>query len=293
MVIKTFGATGESHCFVKIAKTKEGGCVVRKAARLNVPKWSHLNPGDREGIYSTVTDDFRFPEHITSKTAINKQLNIQYRNHRYRLHKYFQSFESRQEALRQVPEGVSEEDWKWLVSYFENDEFKKISERNKQNRAKNDCYTTVGTKSLARVVEKKKRKEDVELSEIDMFELSRKSKKSGGLVNDKAKETLDKMRELQATTSMTSKEICEQELGYVPGHIRGRSATKKQAAEVERWRHEIEDSRKRADEAEKRAAEVTQQFTAQQELIKTLQQQQTETRSLYDELTNQLKDLRK
>lgn len=33
----------------------EGGCVVRKAARLNVPKWSHLNPGDREGIYSTVT----------------------------------------------------------------------------------------------------------------------------------------------------------------------------------------------------------------------------------------------
>ncbi|XP_027182716.1 uncharacterized protein LOC113781260 [Coffea eugenioides] len=126
-----------------------------------------------------------------------------------------------------------------------------------------------------------------------MFELSRKSKKSGGLVNDKAKETLDKMRELQATTSMTSKEICEQELGYVPGHIRGRSATKKQAAEVERWRHEIEDSRKRADEAEKRAAEVTQQFTAQQELIKTLQQQQTETRSLYDELANQLKDLRK
>nr|XP_027087916.1 uncharacterized protein LOC113709365 isoform X2 [Coffea arabica] len=169
----------------------------------------------------------------------------------------------------------------------------KISERNKQNRAKNDCYTTVGTKSLARVVEEKKRKEDVELSEIDMFELSRKSKKSGGLVNDKAKETLDKMRELQATTSMTSKEICEQELGYVPGHIRGRSATKKQAAEVERWRHEIEDSRKRADEAEKRAAEVTQQFTAQQELIKTLQQQQTETRSLYDELANQLKDLRK
>nr|XP_027109464.1 uncharacterized protein LOC113729359 [Coffea arabica] len=187
----------------------EGGCVVRKAARLNVPKWSHLNPGDREGIYSTVTDDFRFPEHITSKTAINRQLNTQYRNHRYRLHKYFQSFESRQEALRQVPEGVSEEDWKWLVSYFENDEFKKISERNKQNRAKNDCYTTVGTKSLARVVEEKKRKEDVELSEIDMFELSRKSKKSGGLVNDKAKETLDKMRELQATTSMTSKEICE------------------------------------------------------------------------------------
>ncbi|XP_027150480.1 uncharacterized protein LOC113774401 [Coffea eugenioides] len=155
----------------------EGGCVVRKAARLNVPKWSHLNPGDREGIYSTVTDDFRFSEHITSKTAINRQLNTQYRNHRYRLHKYFQSFESRQEALRQVPEGVSEEDWKWLVSYFENDEFKKISERNKQNRAKNDCYTTVGTKSLARVVEEKKRKEDVELSEIDMFELSRKSKK--------------------------------------------------------------------------------------------------------------------
>lgn len=49
--------------------------------------------------------------------------------------------------------------------------------------------------------------------------MSRKSKKIGNLVNDKAKETLDKMRELKATTTMTSKEICEKELGYIPGHL--------------------------------------------------------------------------
>ncbi|XP_071904703.1 uncharacterized protein [Coffea arabica] len=156
----------------------ESGCIVRKFGRLNVDKWSHLQAKYRDNLYKTVTDDFQFENNIASKTAINRQLNILYRNHRYRLHKYFLTFETKEEAIQHVPEGVSIKDWTWICNYFGSEEFKKISDRNKVNRAKNETHTTVGTKSLARVVEEKKKKEGVELSEIEVFEISRTSKKT-------------------------------------------------------------------------------------------------------------------
>lgn len=169
----------------------------------------------------------------------------------------------------------------------------KISERNKVNRAKNETHTAVGTKSLARLVEEKKRKEGIDLSEIDLFEISHTSKKAGGLVNDLARHTLETMKELEVLTSMTSKEICEQQLGYIPGHIHRRSAAQKQAAELEHLRSELEEHRKRADQAEQRATSIVEEFNAQKELIKSLQDEQAQTRGLYEELIAQMKDLRK
>ncbi|KAL3519897.1 hypothetical protein ACH5RR_018046 [Cinchona calisaya] len=62
---------------------------------------------------------------------------------------------------------------------------------------------------------------------------------------------LEKMKELKATTSMTTKEICEKQVGYIPGQVRARSASKKQTDEiVERLSTEIEENRRRADTEE-------------------------------------------
>ncbi|KAL3520132.1 hypothetical protein ACH5RR_018281 [Cinchona calisaya] len=94
---------------------------------------------------------------------------------------------------------------------------------------------------------KKKRKEGVELSEIELFELSQHSKKNGSMVNDKAKETLlaliqERMKELHDSTSMMTKEISEKEVGYVPGQPR---PSKSQAANFQLFRAEIEKHMKR------------------------------------------------
>ncbi|KAL3533376.1 hypothetical protein ACH5RR_006897 [Cinchona calisaya] len=121
-------------------------------------------------------------EDENSKIFVHKQMNSQYRNYWYRLHKIFLKYNTKEEAIKHVPDGVSESDWIWLCDYFTSEKFQK-------------------------------RKEGVELSEIDLYELSRHSKKNGGLVNDKEKETLEKMKELKATTSMATKDICEKEVG--------------------------------------------------------------------------------
>ena len=101
------------------------------------------------------------------------------------------------------------------------------------------------------------------------------------------------MKEMEASTSMSSAEICQQQLGYIPGQLRNRSTTKRQAMEIDHLRSEIEEHRRRADVAEQRATQITEEFNAQKELIKSLQDQQLETRGLYEELIAQMKDLRK
>ena len=98
---------------------------------------------------------------------------------------------------------------------------------------------------------------------------------------------------MEATTSMSSAEICQQQLGYIPGQLCSRSTTKRQAMEIDHLRSEIEEHRRRADVAEQRATQIAEEFNAQKELIKSLQEQQLETRGLYEELIAQMKDLRK
>ncbi|KAL3522428.1 hypothetical protein ACH5RR_015262 [Cinchona calisaya] len=205
-------------------------CVVQKISKLNVVKWSNLVVEHRNNLYNSVMDEFEPVESENSKIVVHKEINSQYQNYRYRLHKIFLKYDTKEEA---------------------------------------------------------KRKEGVELSEIDLYEFSRHSKKKGELVNDKAKETLEKMKELKATTSMTTKEICKKEVGYIPGQVRARSASKKQTDEiVERLRTEIEENRRKADTTKQRAAAIYKQF-------KNLEEQQKETKELYQQLLAKMNELSK
>ncbi|KAL3529657.1 hypothetical protein ACH5RR_008979 [Cinchona calisaya] len=152
--------------------------------------------------------------------------------------------------------GASESNWIWLCDYFTSENFQK-------------------------------RKKGVKLSEIDLYEFSRHSKKKGGLVNDKLKETLEKIKELKAKTSMTTKEICRKRVGYIPGQVNSCSASKKQADEiVEQLRTEMEENMRRADTAEQRAVSIYEQF-------KNLEERQRETKELDQQLLPKLNELSK
>lgn len=80
------------------------------------------------------------------------------------------------------------------------------------------------------------------------------------------------MKELANTTLMTCKQICQQQPCYIFGQLRGCSATQKQAAELDRWRSEIEKHQRRADAVEQWVAAIAEEFNAQKELIKNLQE---------------------
>lgn len=94
------------------------------------------------------------------------------------------------------------------------------------------------------------------------------------------------MKELQATTSMTPKEICLQEVGHIPGQIGGRATAKKHAALFEHFRAENERNETRAKQAEEQVA-------AMAEEIQQLKEQQNETTQLYHQLLERLNALGK
>ena len=79
----------------------------------------------------------------------------------------------------------------------------------------------------------------------------------------------------------------------IPRQLRGCSTTKRQAIELDRLRSEIEEHQRRVVAADEWAIQIAEEFSAQKELIKSLQEQQLETRGLYEELVAQMKDLRK
>lgn len=107
------------------------------------------------------------------------------------------------------------------------------------------------------------------------------------------------MKALQATTSLTLREICMNEVGYIPGQ-QYRGFSKLQAAAIAQFRTEVEESKRRAAEAEERAKAITEQFNAQNEQlnaqkeeIQCLKEQQEESSHLYLQLAEKLKELGK
>ncbi|KAL3529578.1 hypothetical protein ACH5RR_008900, partial [Cinchona calisaya] len=68
-------------------------------------------------------DEFEPVESENCKITVHKQMNSQYRNYRYRLHKTFLKYDTKEEAVKHVPEGVLESDWIWLCDYFTSENF--------------------------------------------------------------------------------------------------------------------------------------------------------------------------
>ncbi|KAL3500129.1 hypothetical protein ACH5RR_039222 [Cinchona calisaya] len=70
-----------------------------------------------------VEDNFEYDKGPLSKAIVNKQMNSQYRSHRYRLHKLYLRYSTKEEAMEHVPESVSQNDWIWLCDYFSSAQF--------------------------------------------------------------------------------------------------------------------------------------------------------------------------
>ncbi|TKY60120.1 transposase, Ptta/En/Spm, plant [Spatholobus suberectus] len=60
-------------------------------------------------------------------------------------------FETKEEALKHVPDDINESDWQFLVDYFSSPSFEIMSAKNKANKAKRRTNHTTGSKSFLAV----------------------------------------------------------------------------------------------------------------------------------------------
>nr|XP_009770444.1 PREDICTED: uncharacterized protein LOC104221145 isoform X2 [Nicotiana sylvestris] len=70
-----------------------------------------------------------------------------------RLGRMYSKYNTNEEILSHRLEDVELEDWKYLIQYFESQDFKVVSERNKRNRENQITKHTCGTRSFAEVEE--------------------------------------------------------------------------------------------------------------------------------------------
>lgn len=55
--------------------------------------------------------------------AIEDHMKRRYTTWRYNMHKKYLQYESVEEAIENIPENVGEDDWYWLIDWWNNEEF--------------------------------------------------------------------------------------------------------------------------------------------------------------------------
>ncbi|CAH9096064.1 unnamed protein product [Cuscuta epithymum] len=218
------------------------------------------------------------------KKTLMRSLNKKYRNYRARLKRmYYDTEDTDAERLKEKnkPPCVDKKDWKWLVEYFGSPNFQKKSKRNTNNRSCQLAGHTAGTKSFAQVVQEMLEKNQVMPSMLEAYEATH-TKSDNTPVNDSAKATMSKMKELleqraAGEINMTDEEIYAK---VKPTNNRGRdrgtgvspsiTSLYGSYSEGEKLRKEAEEAKKEATEAKKEAYEANEKNKVLTEEVKNM-----------------------
>ncbi|KAL1328863.1 uncharacterized protein LOC130967495 [Arachis stenosperma] len=257
--------------------------IVRKHARLNVHMWRKVPKSTRDTIVQSILNNWRLQDTDMVRKAILDEAGRLYRNWRNRLHDYYLVFETKEEALKHVPNDVNPSDWQFMVDYFSSPSFKLISTVNKTNRTKMQTNHTSGQKSFHAV--SYEARDPVTGKEPHLQKLWQLThKKTNGEwvdeaskeVNDKIAEQIDKnLRELEdsqegietvepeiinnAFESVVRNKTCV--LGSGGGPQSSKSNTVQQLlAELEAQKRETENARKECNETRAKLVEVESQL---------------------------------
>ncbi|XP_059431247.1 uncharacterized protein LOC132164712 isoform X2 [Corylus avellana] len=118
---------------------------------LNVKKWAEVPQEAKDNIVSGVLRRWRIPDSPLRRASILKLANRRYRGWRAKLSKDYSKYDNDEDRRQNRPKEVSEKQWESLITYFGTDEFKTISDRNKENRSKQKTGKITGSKSFAAV----------------------------------------------------------------------------------------------------------------------------------------------
>ncbi|KAB1221107.1 hypothetical protein CJ030_MR3G024352 [Morella rubra] len=124
---------------------------MRIYAPLNVKKWAEVPQEAKDNIVAAVLRRWRIQDTPLRRACILKLANRRYRGWRAKLSKDYSKYDNDEDRRQNRPKEVTEWQWESLLTYFGTDEFKTISDRNKENRSKQKTGKITGSKSFAAV----------------------------------------------------------------------------------------------------------------------------------------------
>ncbi|XP_075109325.1 uncharacterized protein LOC107828463 isoform X4 [Nicotiana tabacum] len=170
---------------------------VDQNAKHDVKTWKKVSDLAKERIVAHMLDAFEITDTQHTRETILHTANNLYRYRRSRLHDHFKKFATKEERLQNIPEDVTEVEWKFLVDYFDSDPFKRMSARNKINKAKQGINHICGRKSFGAISFEER--DAITEKEPNFQKLWEKTHmKNSHCVNDATAELNDKVNELVA-----------------------------------------------------------------------------------------------
>ncbi|XP_020081034.1 drebrin-like protein B [Ananas comosus] len=126
------------------------GVVLRQYAPLNVNKWAEVPMHYKDKMWADLMEKYDGLAGFRDEVMYN--FNHMYRDWRHRKHLHYNQFLTDEDRLKNCPDDITELDWACLVEYFGSESFKRMSARNKANRAKQSASSICGRKSFASVL---------------------------------------------------------------------------------------------------------------------------------------------
>ncbi|KAK7247246.1 hypothetical protein RIF29_42125 [Crotalaria pallida] len=263
--------------------------IVRQNARHNVYRWRLIPESTRDTIVEKILNNWRLQDTDVVRRAILDEAGRLYRNWRNRLHDHYLMFETKEEAVKHVPDDIDASDWQFLVDYFSSPLFKMLSSKNKANKAKQTMKHTSGRKPFLAVSYDARDKATGKEPDLQtLWQLTHK-RANGEWIDEASKEVNDKVAEQveeklrQIEDSQLDIETIEPEIvstafksvvgkkSYMQGFSAGQKSSssievvyKQLQAELEAQKRETENSRKECNEIRARLAEVESELEEEQ-----------------------------
>ncbi|XP_060185240.1 uncharacterized protein LOC132614739 isoform X1 [Lycium barbarum] len=247
-------------------------------ARHDVKNWKNVSNLAKDRIIAHMLDTFQLPDTQHIRDTILERANHLYRYRRKRLHDHFKKFATEEERLQNKPKEVNEVEWKFLVEYFNSEDFKRMSERNKTNKAKQELNHICGRKSFQAIsFEKRDINTGKEPNLQKLWELTHT--KNGRWVNDASAELNDKLKEIVAEQIQDVEEDTDVDpiinaafvriMGETSGYCRGQGSGIKRTGkrymngvleQLQAQRKEVEEERCKRESVECKLTEVKNQL---------------------------------
>ncbi|XP_042963797.1 uncharacterized protein LOC122297717 [Carya illinoinensis] len=199
--------------------------IVKHHCDMSYARWSDVPQAHKDELIDRVRGDFELDWELENhRLTVTKQLRKRFNAFHHELHSIYLSYGSHEEALASGTERVSPLVWVKLCTRWGSEAFKKISNKNRENRKKLLINHTAGRKSFVRILEEK-RAESANL--VDFFKETHWSKKNSKFITaateDKYKDMVGKLDTLEPEqrTSEAAAGVFKEVLGSRPGYARG------------------------------------------------------------------------
>nr|CAD1842537.1 unnamed protein product [Ananas comosus var. bracteatus] len=137
------------------------GIMARNAnlTTLHIPNWRAFPKKEKKRLFKLV--EFLIPPR--DEKWVLRSLGKKWKDHKCELkEEYYLEYKNIDDVLEHKPERIQRDKWTSLVSFWNSDKVKKRSEKIRENRAKQKMPHTAGSKSFARLMAEKPRKDGLD-----------------------------------------------------------------------------------------------------------------------------------